>query len=139
MQIRREHLIMGVKAALGAAAAIGLAMLLGLEYASTAGIICILSLMGTKRETLRIAAGRLTALLLGTGIAAASYHLLGFSLVLIRFSRKRILLRLDALARKDAKALRLRNPQRYALIRRNLFSEPLTCNSAPCSVAFRSL
>ena len=81
MQIRREHLIMGVKAALGAAAAIGLAMLLGLEYASTAGIICILSLMGTKRETLRIAAGRLTALLLGTGIAAASYHLLGFSLV----------------------------------------------------------
>ena len=71
-------------------------------------------------------------------IVAAAF-LQGFSLVLIRFSRKRILLRLDALARKDAKALRLRNPQRYALIRRNLFSEPLTCNSAPCSVAFRSL
>lgn len=71
-------------------------------------------------------------------IVAAAF-LLGFSLVLIRFSRKRILLRLDALARKDAKALRLRNPQRYALIRRNLFSEPLTCNNAPCSVAFRSL
>lgn len=80
MQIRGEHLIMGVKAALGASVAIGLAMLLGLEYAATAGIICILSLMGTKRETLRIARGRLLALLAGTGIAAASYELLGFSL-----------------------------------------------------------
>lgn len=80
MQIRREHLIMGVKAALGASVAIGLAMLLGLDYAATAGIICILSLMGTKRETLRIARGRLLALLVGTGIAAVSYALLGFSL-----------------------------------------------------------
>lgn len=72
---------MGVKAALGASAAIGLAMLLRLEYAATAGIICILSLMGTKRETLRIARGRLLALLAGTGIAAVSYGLLGYGLM----------------------------------------------------------
>ena len=81
MQIRGEHLIMGVKAALGASVAIGLAMLLGLEYAATAGIICILSLMGTKGETLRIARGRLLALLVGAGIAAVCYKLLGFSLL----------------------------------------------------------
>ncbi|MBQ2954252.1 MAG: hypothetical protein IJE07_12045 [Clostridia bacterium] len=80
MRIRREHVIMGVKAALGAAAAIALAMLLGLEYAATAGIITVLSLMGTKRETLRIAAGRLMALLMGLGIAFVSYSLLGYSL-----------------------------------------------------------
>lgn len=80
MRIRRGHVIMGLKAALGASAAIGLAMLLSLEYAATAGIICILSLMGTKRETLRIAGGRLMALLSGTGVAAVCYHLLGFSL-----------------------------------------------------------
>lgn len=74
--------------------------------------------------------------------SVAAAFLQGFSLVLIRFSRKRVLHRLDALARKDAKALRLRNPQRYAFIRRNLFPEPLSCSSAPCTCSaayFRSL
>lgn len=80
MRIRKEHLIMGLKAALGASAAIGLAMLLGLQYAATAGIICVLSLMGTKRETLRIALGRLAALLAGVGIAFVCYSLLGYTL-----------------------------------------------------------
>lgn len=80
-KIRREHVLMGVKAALGASVSIGLAMLLLLQYAATAGVICILSLMGTKRETLRIAGGRLMALVTGTLIAAACYHLLGFSLL----------------------------------------------------------
>jgi len=78
--ISREHCIMGVKVALGAAAAIGLAMLLGLEYASTAGIITVLSIMGTKRETLRIARGRLLAAVCAGGIAWVCYALLGFTL-----------------------------------------------------------
>lgn len=76
----KEHILMGVKVALGAAAAIGLAMLLGLEYASTAGIITVLSIMGTKRETLRIARGRLLAVLCAGGIAFVCYRLLGFTL-----------------------------------------------------------
>ena len=80
MRFRREHVVMGVKAALGAAVAIGLAMLLRLEYASTAGIITVLSLMGTKRETLRIALGRLAALACAAGIAFVCYSLLGFTL-----------------------------------------------------------
>ncbi|MBQ7849550.1 MAG: hypothetical protein IJ343_07515 [Clostridia bacterium] len=80
MRFGREHVIMGVKVALGAAAAIGLAMLLGLEYASTAGIITVLSILGTKRETLRIARGRLAALLAGAGIAFVCFGLLGYSL-----------------------------------------------------------
>ena len=51
MQVRREHVIMGVKAALGTAAAIGLAMLLGLQYASTAGIItCLLYTSPSPRD-----------------------------------------------------------------------------------------
>ena len=79
--IRREHVVMGVKAALGASVSIGLAMLLHLQYAATAGVICILSLMGTKMETLRIARGRLLALATGTLMAAACYHALGFSLL----------------------------------------------------------
>jgi len=80
VKFRREHVIMGVKVALGAAAAIGLAMLLHLEYASTAGIITVLSIMGTKRETLRIARGRLLAVLCAAGIAFVCYRLLGFTL-----------------------------------------------------------
>ena len=80
MRFRREHVVMGVKVALGASVAIGLAMLLGLEYASTAGIITVLSILGTKRETLRIARGRLAALLAGTGIAFVCFRLLGYSL-----------------------------------------------------------
>lgn len=80
MKFRKEHFIMGVKVALGAAVSIGLAMLLGLDYASTAGIITVLSIMGTKRETLRVALGRLAALLAGTAIAFVSYSLLGYTL-----------------------------------------------------------
>lgn len=80
VQIRNEHVIMGVKVALGAAAAIGAAMLLGLQYAATAGVITVLSILGTKRETLRIALGRLTALLAGVAIAFACYKVLGFTL-----------------------------------------------------------
>lgn len=80
MRFRREHVIMGVKVALGAAAAIGLALLLRLEYAATAGIITVLSLMGTKRETLRIALGRLMALAAGTAIAFVCYSLLDYGL-----------------------------------------------------------
>lgn len=71
---------MGVKVALGASAAIGISLLLGLEYAATAGIITVLSLMGTKRETLRIALGRLMALAAGTAIAFVCYSLLGYGL-----------------------------------------------------------
>ena len=77
---RKAHVIMGVKVALGAAAAIGLAMLLRLEFTATAGIITVLSIMGTKRETLRIARGRLLAFVTGMGIACVSYSLLGYGL-----------------------------------------------------------
>lgn len=78
--IRWNHLVMGLKVALGAAVAIGLAMLLRLEYSATAGIITVLSIMGTKRETLRIACGRLLALISATGIAFGCYSLLGYTL-----------------------------------------------------------
>ena len=80
MRIRIGHVIMGLKAALGASVAIGLAMLMQAESPATAGIICILSLMGTRRETLRIAGGRLLALLAGLAIAFVCYRLLGFTL-----------------------------------------------------------
>lgn len=63
--------------------------------------------------------------------AVGAAFLLGFGLILIRACRETFLRWLDALARKDAKALRLRNPQRYASIRQRLFSEPLSGRGAP--------
>lgn len=74
------HLVMGVKTALGAVAAMALAEALGLQYAATAGVIAVLSIMGTRRETLRIAAGRLAAFLSAMVIAWGCFELLGFTL-----------------------------------------------------------
>lgn len=70
--------------------------------------------------------------------AVGAAFLLAFGLILIRAFRKSILRWLDVLARKDAKALRIRDPQRYASIRQRLFPEPLSSYSAPntCSVAY---
>lgn len=59
--------------------------------------------------------------------------LMGFGLILIRFFRRTLFRWLDALARRDAKALRLRCPQHYAQIRHELFPEPLTGRTAQCT------
>lgn len=80
MRFSRAHLIMGFKVALGAALAILLAELLHLQYSATAGIITVLSIMGTKRETLRIAGGRMMALASAFAIAAVCYGVMGFTL-----------------------------------------------------------
>lgn len=80
MKISREHIIMGLKVALGAAASILLANLMQLQYAATAGIITVLSIMGTKRETLRIAGGRALAYMSAVAIAFVCYSVLGYSL-----------------------------------------------------------
>lgn len=77
--IKRAHLFQGLKIALGASAAIVLANLLGLQYSATAGIITVLSIMGTKGETLRIARGRLLAFLTALAIAFVCFTLLGFT------------------------------------------------------------
>ncbi|MBQ8201608.1 MAG: hypothetical protein IJZ74_07570 [Clostridia bacterium] len=80
MHLNRTYILMGLKVALGAALAILLANLLKLQYSATAGIITVLSIMGTKRETLRIAGARMMALASALAIAAVCYGLLGFTL-----------------------------------------------------------
>ncbi len=81
IKIPRAHLFQGFKIALGATAAIILAELLDLQYAATAGIIAVLSIMGTKRETLRIAGGRVLAYLTALGIAYLCFTLIGYRLL----------------------------------------------------------
>ncbi len=58
--------------------AIALAMLLDLEFAVSAGIVAILTIMPTKKETIKTAVGRLFAFAVALVIAFACYTLMGF-------------------------------------------------------------
>jgi len=63
--------------------AIYLASFLGLENPSTAGIFGILSILDTKRKTLKIAIRRLISAFLGLGVAAILFTLLGYEIYVI--------------------------------------------------------
>lgn len=79
--MNRQTILTGIKAAGSAAAAILVASLLSLPYSATAGIIAILSLMGSKRETLKVALGRLMAYASALLIAFVCFSLLGDGLL----------------------------------------------------------
>ncbi|WP_099204164.1 aromatic acid exporter family protein [Scatolibacter rhodanostii] len=69
------------KATFGACIAIFIAQLLGLIYAPSAGIITLLSLQETKKETLRTALQRLIAFLTAVALAKIAFSLLGYNLL----------------------------------------------------------
>ncbi|WP_306569260.1 aromatic acid exporter family protein [Faecalispora jeddahensis] len=71
--------IKAVKAAAGACAAVALALALGLQYPTAAGIITLLSLQETKRETLITAGRRIPIFLAATAIAFFSFQLLSYT------------------------------------------------------------
>ncbi|MGN0778246.1 MAG: aromatic acid exporter family protein [Aristaeellaceae bacterium] len=79
IRLRRAHWLQGVKLAGGALLAMLLANALHLQYSATAGIITLLSILSTKRETLTIAAGRGLAYLTALAVAAVCYHVIGFT------------------------------------------------------------
>lgn len=76
--IKGFHLIKAFKIALAAVLSILTANLLGLRYAVTAGIITVLSIQNTKRETLKTARNRGLAFLCALILAFVCYSLLGF-------------------------------------------------------------
>lgn len=76
----KERLIQSIKIAAAAVAAIALAGELGLKYSATAGIITVLSIRNTKRETLRSAGNRALAFLCATGLSAVCFRILGYNL-----------------------------------------------------------
>lgn len=78
-RIKKFPVAKAFKIALAAVLSILTANLLGLKYAVTAGIITILSIQNTKRETLRTARNRGLAFLCALLIAFICYHILGFS------------------------------------------------------------
>ncbi len=87
----KASLRQALKVALGAAAAIALAQTMGLEYSVTAGIITILSIQNTKRETFRLVWERLQAFVVAAVLAfgcftVMGYHLGGFALYLFFYT-----------------------------------------------------
>lgn len=76
----KKQLIMSLKIALAAAAAIAIAGELGLKYAATAGIITVLSIQNTKRETLRSAVRRGFAFVCALVLSACCFWLIGYTL-----------------------------------------------------------
>lgn len=77
-RIRGFHIVKAFKIALAAVLSILTANLLGLRYAVTAGIITVLSIQNTKRETLKTARNRSLAFLCALVLAFLSYSVLGF-------------------------------------------------------------
>lgn len=78
--LQRFQLIKSLKIAAAAAIAIGLAGELGLKYSATAGIITVLSIQNTKRETLKSAGNRWLAFLCALALSKLSFTLLGYGL-----------------------------------------------------------
>ncbi len=78
--MNREKIIKSIKIALAAVLAISIAARLGFQYSATAGIITVLSIQNTKRETLKSARNRALAFLCALVLAAGAFRLLGFTL-----------------------------------------------------------
>ncbi|MBE5873493.1 MAG: hypothetical protein E7287_03695 [Lachnospiraceae bacterium] len=78
--MKRQMLFRSLKIALAAVVSILLATKLGLLYAVSAGIVAILSLRGTKRETLKTAANRGLAFLCALVIAFLCFGVFGFTI-----------------------------------------------------------
>lgn len=87
----KSQLIKSCKIAAAAFAAIALAGELGLKYSATAGIITVLSIQNTKKETLKSARNRGFAFLCALVLSALcftliGYHLWAFAVYLLLFS-----------------------------------------------------
>lgn len=79
--IKGFHILKAFKIALAAVLSILTANLLGLSYAITAGIITVLSIQNTKRETLQTARDRGLAFLCALILSYLCFRWLGFSVI----------------------------------------------------------
>ena len=76
----KEFLLKSLKIAVAAILAIAVAGEFGLKYSATAGIITVLSIQNTKRETFQSAKNRGLAFLCALFLAGACYFLCGYTL-----------------------------------------------------------
>lgn len=97
--IKKDLWLKIIKIAAGSCIAILIADFLGLSYSASAGIITLLSIQDTKKETLKVAAKRFAAFLLSVLLAlsvflTAGYHPLAYGVFLLFFVALSYLLRL---------------------------------------------
>lgn len=78
--MNKDTVIKSIKIAIAAVLSIAIAGELGLKYSATAGIITVLSIQNTKRETLNSARNRTFAFLCALILSAALFHLLDYTL-----------------------------------------------------------
>ena len=78
--MNKDYLFKTLKIVVAAVLAIIVAGEIGLKYYSTAGIITVLSIQNTKRETLKTALNRACSYVCAIGLAAGAYYLMGFTL-----------------------------------------------------------
>ncbi len=76
----KSQLFKSIKIAAAAVAAIALAGEFGLKYSATAGIITVLSIQNTKRETLRSAGKRWAAFLYALFLSKLCFSIIGYNL-----------------------------------------------------------
>ncbi len=77
----KKIILNSVKVSIAVAVAIAIANILRLEYAITTGIVAVLSIQPTKRETMKVATGRVIALMIALVIGRISYWIFGFTQV----------------------------------------------------------
>lgn len=68
-----------IKTALGTVISLYMAELLGIKFGVTAGIVTIISIQATKKESLKVAMERFFASLVGLFIATTAFYLFGFT------------------------------------------------------------
>lgn len=98
--LKRVNLLFLIKAGVGSAIAIWLASSFGLLYSPSAGIITLLTIQNTKKQTLEIALRRIMAFLLAVAISfivfrSLGYHSASFGVFILVFVGLCIALRLE--------------------------------------------
>lgn len=81
LRINKSSVFNAAKISLGCAAAIVISTLIGLKYSITAGLITVLSIQNTKRETLDIAVKRIVSFFAAIVISFISFKLLGYTTI----------------------------------------------------------
>ena len=78
--MNKENIIKSIKIALAAVLSIAIAAQLGLKYSATAGIITVLSIQNTKKETVKSARNRTMAFICALFLAAGAFYIMDFTL-----------------------------------------------------------
>lgn len=79
--LNKQVLLNSIKIILAAIVSILIAMAIGLEYEVTTGIVTILTIQPTKKETIQTAIARFVAFIIAMIIAYGCFKLLGFTMI----------------------------------------------------------